>query len=216
MFFFLNDDVFSSTMATTGWKSSSALTLRVRTWSWWKTAQTYMSVSTPVTSPLQMSWRATGCCTNTPITGDASTSCVRGSTGGTASGGAPALPSVLWDGSLSLTDSRLYFLSLPPRIFFFFLNPHCSSQLSFPPFCSTSLFEHCVNTLVSKPEITPWQGFVGFWFYWVALHCFGKASPAQCSSNAHGKKERKGSFGCPPAKRFCRDGPQPPVPLEWQ
>lgn len=58
------------------------------------------------------------------------------------------------------------FSSLPSP--FFFLKPHCSSQLSFPPSCSTSLFERCLNTVVSKPEITPWQGFVGFWF------CLGK------------------------------------------
>lgn len=54
---------------------------------------------------------------------------------------------------------------LPPTPpLFFFWNPHCSSQLSFPSFRSTSLFERCLNTVVSKPEITPWQGFVGFWF----------------------------------------------------
>lgn len=28
--------------------------------------------------------------------------------------------------------------------------------------------------------------------------------------------KEKVPFGCPPAKRLCRDGPQPPVPLEWQ
>lgn len=180
-------------MVTTGWKSLSAPTLRARTWSWWRTAQTYMSVSTPATSPLQMSWRATGCCTNTPITGDASTSCVLGSTGGTASGGAPALPLVLWDGSPSLTDSHLYFL-LSPSLFFFF-----EASLLLTAKLPTLLLHFTVWTLSQHCGVQTWNHtltrFCGL------LVLFGK---------------EKVPFGCPPAKWFCRDGPQPPVPLEWQ
>lgn len=93
-----------STKETTGWRSLSVLTLRDKTWSWWKIAQISTSASRPVTSPLSTSWRATGCCTNTPTTGGASTSCVQGSTEGTASGEAPVLASALWDVSQRATD----------------------------------------------------------------------------------------------------------------
>lgn len=182
-------------MGTTGWRSLSGLTLGARIWSWWKIAQICTSVSTLATSPLSMSWRATGCCMNTPITGDASTSCVLESTGGTVSGEAPAPPLAHWDGSPSSTDSQHFY-------------PYWASPLSFPSSCShkVSVWSQlcCVQTWNHTFQ---WWGFWCVWCWVLALlGCFallGKVPPhLSAQAMLMVKSDDVPCFGRPVAKWF--------------
>lgn len=158
-----------------------------------------------------MSWRATGCCTNTPISGGASTSCSLESTGGTASGEATAPLSALWDGSLSSTESQHFY-------------PYWASLLSFPPSCSPNA--NTVSSVVSAlwcPNLKSYILMIGFWCVWwwvlVLLGFFallGKVPPTQGSSNAHCKKWWYSLLWSSRRKIVCLNGPWPPVLLESQ
>lgn len=158
-----------------------------------------------------MSWRATGCCTNTLISGAASTSCSLASTGGTVSGEAAAPLSAPWNGSLSSTESQHFY-------------PFRASLLSFPPSCSPNASTVSVWSqhfdVQTWNHIFWWSGFGasdgGFWFRWVFFALLGKVPPTQGSSNAHCKKWWYSLLWSSRRKIVRLNGPWPPVLLESQ
>lgn len=151
-----------------------------------------------------MSWRATGSCMNTLITGDASTSCVLESTGGTASGGAPALPLALWDVSLRSTDSHFSVFTL--------IEANCWAFHPLVPLLPT-VFQCGHGTVVSKPEIIHFNhgGFVafdvGFWFLFGCSALLGKVPPKHSVQATLTVNYDLFCFGRPIAKWFASPVP---------